>query len=107
MVISTIQEPPYINQMADISNDSIISRNENMLFSKLDDELVMMSIQNNEYYGLDNIGTRIWEIIEKPISFSDLMKIILDEYEVNESQCKEDILEFLNLLIGKKAIVIK
>ena len=107
MVISTNQVPRYIKQMANISNVSIISRNENMLFSKLDDELVMMSIQNNEYYGLDNIGTRIWEIIEKPISFSDLMKIILDEYEVNENECKEDILEFLNLLMEKKAIVIK
>ncbi len=107
MVISTNQVPRYIKQMANISNVSIISRNENMLFSKLDDELVMMSIQNNEYYGLDNIGTRIWEIIEKPISFSDLMKIILDEYEVNENECKEDILEFLNLLMEKNAIAIK
>jgi Coenzyme PQQ synthesis protein D (PqqD) len=92
--------------MDQINENIIISRQKDVVFNKLDDEIVMMSIKNGEYYGLDNIGSRIWEIIEKPVSVNQIADILKNEYAVSESQCKNDVNEFLNILLKKDLIQI-
>ena len=77
-----------------------------MVSSSMDGETVMMSIENGEYYGLDPIGSRIWEIIENPIEVTKLIEMLLDEFEVSREQCQEDTLEFLNHLFEKKLLTI-
>ena len=47
----------------ELNLDSIIKRNPEMVSSDMDGETVMMSMENGEYYGLDPIGSRIWELI--------------------------------------------
>lgn len=93
--------------MAEINDSTIIKRQPNLVFSKIDEEIVMMSINNGEYYGLDNIGSRIWEIIEKPVSFKELIETLKDEYEVTENQCISDVIEFINALNNKGLISIE
>ena len=90
--------------MAEINTESIIERRKGVVFNKLDDELVMMSIANGEYYGLDSIGTRIWEIIEKETSVANIIQVLCDEYDVNPEQCNIDTMSFLNILLEKKLI---
>jgi hypothetical protein len=92
--------------MDQVNENIIISRQKDVVFNKLDDEIVMMSIKNGEYYGLDNIGSRIWEIIEKPVSVRQIIDILKDEYSVSESQCKNDVNEFLDILLKKDLIQI-
>jgi hypothetical protein len=76
------------------------------MFNKLDDEVVMMSAQKGEYYGLDSIGSRIWEIIQEPVEISQIVKILLNEYEISEEQCTTDVTAFLNELLNKELIAI-
>jgi len=90
--------------MNNIKEKDIISRQTGIVFNKLDDEIVMMSVKNGEYYGLDNIGSRIWEIIEKPVSVRQIADILKVEYAVSESQCKNDVNEFLDILLKKELI---
>jgi len=87
--------------------DKIISRNDGIVFNKLDDELVMMSIENGEYYGLDNIGAQIWEIIQQPTKFSEIVLKLMGKYDVSEETCIADIQEFLSELLGKNLITLK
>ena len=42
-----------------ITTNTIISQIEEIVASDIDGETVMMSIENGEYYGLDDIGSRI------------------------------------------------
>ena len=79
----------------------IIMRNPDMLASAMDEEIVMMSIQRGEYYGLDKVGSRIWNLIEKPICVNDMITLLLDEYEIDRENCEKDVLEFLEELLEK------
>ncbi len=81
-----------------------IQRNSEMVSTKMDGETVMMSIDNGEYYGLDSIGSRIWEILEKPIRVNALIEELLNEFEVDKEQCEADTLGFLNQLLEKKLL---
>lgn len=87
-----------------IGPDTILQRNKDMLFNEIDGEVVMLSIENSEYYGLDKVGSRIWELLENPIRFDALVNILMKEYEVPEKQCREDTLFFLQKLADKNVI---
>lgn len=92
--------------MSKINLNAVIKRNPELVSSDIDGEKVMMSIESGEYFGLDPIGTRIWELIEKPIRIDELVKLLLVEFEVSKEQCVEDTIEFLNELQEKNLLLI-
>jgi hypothetical protein len=81
-----------------ISRETVISQIEEIVDSDIDGETVMMSIENGKYYGLDHIGSRIWELIACPIKVSDLIDTLLERFDVDRETCEKDVLKFLNEL---------
>lgn len=81
-----------------ISPASILSRIIEVIAAEMDGETVMISIDNGKYYGMDTIGSRIWELLEIPKSLAELVHILSEEYEVGQHECQSDILEFLDYL---------
>jgi len=77
-----------------------------MVSGNMDGEVVMLSIQRGEYFGLDKIGSRIWELIENPRSIEEIKAILLEEYEVDEETCLIDLIEFLEDLQNKGLIIV-
>lgn len=90
----------------EITTDTIISQIEEIVDSDIDGETVMMSIENGKYYGLDTIGSRIWELIEKPIKVSNLIDTLLDRFDVDRETCEKDVLKFLNELKEDKILAV-
>ena len=90
--------------METINLKTTIKRNPEMVTSNIDGEIVMMSIDHGEYYGLDEIGSRIWELLENPMTIEHLIDILVEEFEVNKETCTSDTLEFLNDLAQKNII---
>lgn len=88
-----------------IGPDTIIQRKPDLLYNEIDGEVIMLSIENSEYYGIDKVGSRIWELLEKPVSLKQLISRLTEEYEVSEQQCAEDTLAFLQGLIRKNLIL--
>lgn len=89
-----------------ITQETILKRNPEQLFSIIDGEVVMLSIKNGEYYNLDYVGSNIWEFLEKPCSFENLIGKLMDNYEVNKETCISDTLAFIEESIEKKIIEI-
>lgn len=77
-----------------------------MVSGNMDGEIVMLSLQRGEYFGLDKVGSRIWELIEHPVTVREIKQILLEEYEVDESTCEKDLVEFLEDLVNKGLIII-
>ncbi|NLI24085.1 MAG: lasso peptide biosynthesis PqqD family chaperone [Bacteroidales bacterium] len=88
-----------------IQENTFFRRNPDLLFSDMDGETVMMSIQNGEYYGLDEVGSRIWQLLENPESAETLTDKLIEEYEVTRETCLSDVMEFLNMLAEKQLII--
>ncbi len=47
------------------------------------------------YYGLEAIAQRIWQILAQPVAASEICCVLLGEYDVEQSTCERDILDFL------------
>jgi hypothetical protein len=77
------------------------------LYSDLKDEGVILSLRNGKYYGLNEVGRSVWQIIQTPVTIVDIQKAIMDEYEIDEVNCKAEILTFLKLMAEEELVEIK
>ena len=90
--------------MAEISSETVVQRSENVLFSELDSEIVMMDIQQGNYYGLEEPATRIWELAETPVRVSEICATLQDEYEIEAAQCETEVIAFVQELESREVI---
>jgi hypothetical protein len=62
----------------------------------VDDEIVILSLASNHYVGLDQIGRRVWELLETPSRVDELCRRLANEFSTAPDQILGDLLPFLN-----------
>ncbi len=90
-----------------LTNETILQRNPEIISSKIDDEVVMMSIEEGKYFGLDPIGSIIWELLEQPQSLADIIPQLQKDFDVEEDQCQEDCSKFILDMLNKNTLIIQ
>ena len=84
--------------------NNIVQRKKDLLESNIDDEKVMMSLENNEYYGLNSVASRIWELLTEKQSISSIVNQLMEEYDIDRENCEKDVLDFIQELNEKNLI---
>jgi hypothetical protein len=88
----------------ELAASSVVRQSDQQVAADLDGEVAMMSIENGEYYVLDPVASRTWELIEKPTKVADLCAKLVDEYDIEIADCQRDVLQFLGQMHGKGLI---
>ena len=78
-----------------LSPDAVVRRSPAIVFTDLDDTVVMMDPDDGAYHELDPIGARIWALLEQPGSAAQICTALLDDYEVTPEDCRREVLAFL------------
>lgn len=80
-----------------MTNDAkaVFQRNPDLLAAKVNDEAVMMSVEHEQYFGLNGLGAVVWDLLESPASPEGVARRICEEYDVTEERCLQDVLGFL------------
>ena len=105
-MLETLSEPAIVrNTKSDISNMgtdilpiSIVVCADQNLSCDLQGEAVVLNLESGTYFGLNPLGARIWELVQKPAKVSFVRDELLKEYNVDPSQCEVDLLSFLRQL---------
>ncbi|MGH6822022.1 MAG: PqqD family peptide modification chaperone [Methylocella sp.] len=83
-----------------ITLDTTVSRAGETLYARAGaDEAVMMSVTAGRYYGLNAVGLRIWELLERPMTIASLCAWLREEFEVDAQTCEAEVLNFVSELI--------
>ena len=61
-------------------------------------ETVILGLSAGRYYGLDAIGSRVWQLIQEPKSIAEIVRTIVAEYEVEPARCEADLLALVQKL---------
>jgi len=77
-----------------------------LLYSKIGDEIVLLTIESGKYFKVDAVGSRVWEIIKEPTTIQALLNQLIEEYEVSLEQCQKDIMPFMEELQKDKLILL-
>jgi hypothetical protein len=78
-----------------------------MIADEIDGDVVMMSTESGNYYGLDSVGGRIWNLLGKPRKVGDLISDLLREYDVAKDTCENDVLSLLNGMYDENVISLR
>ena len=79
----------------EISPQAIISPMPEQISSELNGEAVILNLSSGVYYGLNEVGARIWQLIQPPCSLEIIQSALIEEYDVPPDVCKQEVLKLL------------
>ncbi|MCX6276631.1 MAG: lasso peptide biosynthesis PqqD family chaperone [Bacteroidetes bacterium] len=85
---------------------SVISKNPAIISSKMDDEVVMMSIEKGNYYGLNPVAAEIWEMLAAPMTVQAICDRLMEEFDVDQEKCYNEVLVYVEKLGNEGLIVV-
>jgi coenzyme PQQ synthesis protein D (PqqD) len=74
---------------------------ESVLFRDLDGEAVLLETGSGRYYGLNEVGTRMWSLIHSHGEIGAVCRALLAEYDVPEDRLREDLGRFVETLAAR------
>ncbi len=82
--------------MVEISKHSIVTVVKDQVSCDLQGESVILNLDSGVYYGLNNLGTRVWNLIQEPTEVQKVHESLLHEYDVEPERCERDLLAWLH-----------
>lgn len=90
--------------MSKLSLDTVIVRRDDIPTTDIDGELGMMSIEKGKYFTLDEVGTRIWALLETPNTVNKMVDVLMTEYDVDFETCANDVMELVEKLLQEDLV---
>lgn len=72
--------------------------------TELDGEAVILDMEAGLYSGLNEVGTVLWNLLEKQVNFVTMCDTVSSDFDVSFEECAEDIFTFLKVLHKNKLI---
>ena len=89
----------------EINNQDRYRKPDDVLVQELDGEAVLLSLGHEFYYGLDEVGFRMYQLITSSSSLEIAYEHLLGEYEVAPTQLRQDFEKLVNDLIESNLIL--
>jgi len=93
--------------MTELSKSSKIVVSKDVVSCDLGGETAMLDMKEGVYYGLNEMGTIIWELIQQPITIQTIINTIMGEYEVDEETCFSDLVELIDQMSKNGLVEVK
>lgn len=71
---------------------------DDVLERGIGNESILLNLNNENYYGLDEVGRHFWETLEASASIQEAYDKLLSEFDVDESTLRADLTEFVGTL---------
>ena len=82
-----------------LQKDQKYTVSDDVLFQEVSGETVLLDLDSESYFGLDEIGTRIWKLLNDETSAGEVVDALLEEYEVERETLEVDVAELLENLL--------
>ena len=93
--------------METISLASVVVASKDQISTDLEDEVVVLHLSDGVFFRLNGSGTRIWNLLQVPLSVGAIRDTLIEDYEVEPNRCEQDLLTLLQELYSKGLIEIK
>ena len=81
-----------------------ISIPPDILVSALAGESVLLNLKSEKYFGLDEVGTRMWGALTSSSSIQDAYETLLAEYDVEAERLRHDLSDLIEKLVEHELI---
>ena len=78
--------------------NSKITFADTVFAQEVDGEMVLLDMNSENYFGLDEVGTSIWQAMQEKEQLQEVFEVLLEQYEVEEKVLKNDLVTFVEKL---------
>jgi hypothetical protein len=93
--------------MTNASLPGKVNISDNVLFQQIGAECVLLDMESEQYFGLDDVAGRFWQILSEDSDTEKALAQLQTEYDVDEATLRQDLLAFINKLEKEKLITIE
>ena len=90
-----------------ITESTLVVAVPNQVSSSLGDEAVILELTQGIYYGLNEVGARIWTLLKDPRPVGEIRDVLLDEYDTVTATVTRDLLALLTELADRGLIEVR
>ena len=81
--------------------DQVVAVSEDAVFRELDGEAVVLNLESGVYYGLDPVGTTIWQAIGPRGTLRQAFDRVLADFAADPAIVESDLIELAGTLLDK------
>ncbi|MEI9992956.1 MAG: PqqD family peptide modification chaperone [Rhizomicrobium sp.] len=96
-----------MGNVAPLRPDSRVSRSGKMVEAEVNGEIVILHVELGTCYGLNTVGSRVWQLIASPMPVADIVAAIQSEYVDVPDDCERDVLELLDGLRSEGLVTVE
>lgn len=85
--------------MAEIAFGNRLVVPEHVATRDLDGELVLLNFDSESYFGLDEVGSRIFEVLRGAPTIAEGVRVLLGEFDVDEDALRSDVAALVGQLV--------
>ena len=87
-----------MSELSVLCKTSKVVRDAGVVEAEIDHEVVAINIETGNCYGLNPVGSRIWNLISAPVSVGEVCATLISEYQVQPATCEQQVLSLLEEL---------
>ncbi len=76
-----------------------------VVYRDLEGEAVILDLASGTYFGLNEVGTRVWRMIDEGRDAAEIVDIVATEYQADRGTIAQDVARLLNDLSARRLIV--
>jgi DNA-binding MarR family transcriptional regulator len=77
------------------------------LYREVQGEAVLLQLDSGEYFGLDEMANRIWQLIVEVGDLNEVEAALLEEFDVDQAVLSSDLERVVDELVEKRLIEIE
>ena len=77
------------------------------LFQEISGEGVILDLKSSSYFGMDEVGVRLWQLLQADPSLQAACDTLLAEYEVAPAQLEQDLVKLLGQLVEAGLVAVE
>jgi hypothetical protein len=93
--------------MSQVSLETLLVVPEDVIFRELDGEAIILNLATGMYFGLDEVGTRVWALVAAAGTLGHAVDTLADEYDIDRPALERDVLELAGQLLDKGLVSVK
>ena len=93
--------------MATTALDRTVRITEETIFRELAGEAVLLQLRAGMYFGLDTVGTRLWQLIAEHGNLRRVFAQAREEFDVDDATLERDLLALVDNLVSRDLVVVE
>lgn len=79
-------------------------RSSGTLAAEVNGEVVALSVERGQCYGMNDVASRVWQLLAEPRSLEEICEALTADYDVEMGTCRQEVSRLLEELRSENLV---